>query len=58
MTAARQRPAPEPEPKGRPPVSEEWLRRTLADWPPLTEWQRERLRVLLDLSNEADHDAA
>ena len=34
-----------------PPVSEEWFRRALAAAPPLTEWQRDRLAVLLDLTD-------
>jgi hypothetical protein len=53
VSAANPRP-----PEHWPPESKEWLRRTLDGWPPLAEWQLERLRVLLDLSNEADHDAA
>jgi hypothetical protein len=38
---------------------EEWARSLVASWPPLTDRQREQLRVLLDLSGEdRGHDTA
>ncbi|MCL2732486.1 MAG: hypothetical protein FWE15_20980 [Actinomycetia bacterium] len=37
----------QPVPTGDDPCSQ-WIRDTLATAPPLADWQRERLRVLLD----------
>jgi hypothetical protein len=64
VTAPRRQPASgredaADEPKAWPPASEEWFATLLADAPPLSERQRNRLRELLDLSGkEPGHDAA
>jgi hypothetical protein len=40
-------------------ATDRWVRKLLAAAPPLSEWQRERLRELLDLSDrETGHDTA
>lgn len=31
---------------------DEWARDLVSTWPPLSDWQRERLRVLFDLSGD------
>jgi hypothetical protein len=64
VTAPRNRPALTRRPQRRPAATEaeqaaigKWVRDLVRDWPPLAEWQRERLRKLLDLGGGHDGTA-
>jgi hypothetical protein len=57
VSAPRRRPTPGREdtaggPREWSAADEAWFARLLAERPPLSEWQRERLRALLDLNDE------